>query len=89
MSIKDIREAMEKQQICFGVKQAIKNKKKFKDVFVPKDIRDETVERLEKEKIEFVVLKSKEEMSKELNLDFECEVFSLYKEVPISNAKKK
>ena len=39
---------------------------------------DETVEKLEAAKVEFDVLKSKADIAKELNLDFECEVFSLY-----------
>lgn len=76
MSIKEIREAMEKGNVLFGVKQALKNKK-LKQVFISKDTRDETVEKLEAAKIEFDVLKSKADISKELNLDFECEVFSI------------
>jgi len=77
MSVKDIKEAMEKGEVYFGVRQALKNAKKLKNVFIAKDTRDLTVEKLEAAKIEFVVLKSKEELSRELNLDFECEVFSL------------
>ena len=50
---------------------------KISNVFIAKDTRDETVEKLENAKIEFDVLKSKADMAKELNLDFECEVFSL------------
>ncbi len=51
--------------------------KKSKNVFIAKDTRDETVEKLEAAGIEFDVLKSKAELAKELNLDFECEVFSI------------
>ncbi len=76
MSIKEIKEAMEKGNVLFGVRQALKNKK-LKQVFISKDTRDETVEKLEAAKIEFDVLKSKADISKELNLDFECEVFSI------------
>ena len=79
MSIKEIREAMEKGKVCFGVRQALKLGKKAKDVFIAKDARDSTVEKLEVAKVEFDVLKSKEELAKELNLDFECEVFSVRK----------
>ena len=50
---------------------------KLKNVFIAKDTRDETVEKLEIAKIEFIVLKSKADLAKELNLDFECEVFCL------------
>lgn len=76
MSVKEIREAMENGSVLFGVRQALKTKK-LKNVFIAKDTRDETVEKLENAKIEFDVLKSKADMAKELNLDFECEVFSL------------
>ncbi len=76
MSIKEIKEAMEKGNVLFGIRQALKNKK-LKQVFISKDTRDGTVEKLEAAKIEFDVLKSKADISKELNLDFECEVFSI------------
>tara|TARA_Y100000310_G_C20015701_1_gene505033 strand:+ start:209 stop:448 length:240 start_codon:yes stop_codon:yes gene_type:complete len=79
MSVKEISEAMEKGNVCFGVRQALKLGKKAKDVFVAKDARDETVEKLEGAGIGFDVLKSKEELAKELNLDFESEVFSIKK----------
>ena len=78
MSIKEIKEAMENGNVFFGIKQALKGGKKIKMVFITKDARDETVEKLENAKIEFDVLKSKTDIAKELNLDFECEVFSLY-----------
>ena len=52
---------------------------KISGVFICKDTRDETVEKLEAGKVEFDVLKSKEDVAKELNLDFECEVFSVRK----------
>ena len=76
MSVKEIKEAMENGDVLFGVRQALKNKK-LKQVFISKDTRDGTVEKLEAAKIEFDVLKSKADLSKELNLDFECEVFSI------------
>ena len=77
MTIKEISETMGKGKVCFGLRQALKGGKKLKDVFICKDTRDEIVGRLEKAKIEFDVLKSKEDVAKELNLDFECEVFSI------------
>jgi len=81
MSVKEISEAMEKGSVRFGIRQALrgasaKGKDRIKSVFIAKDARDETVEKLEAANIEFVVLKSKEDLAKELNLDFECEVFS-------------
>ena len=79
MSIKEISEAMEKDSVFFGIREAVKNAKKLVNVFIAKDTRDETVEKLESAGIEFVVLKPKAELAKELNLDFECEVFSIKK----------
>lgn len=77
MSVKEIKEAMEKKNILFGIRQALKSDKKPKRIFIAKDTRDETVEKIENAKIEFDVLKSKADLTKELNLDFECEVFSI------------
>jgi len=99
MSVKEIQEAMEKGNVCFGIRQALKyaNRSadpKFKgvklsNIFIAKDTREETVEKLESAGIEFIVLKSKESIAKELNLDFECEVFSLVsKGAPSVKAKK-
>ena len=77
MSVKEIKESMDSGDVMFGVKQCLKMGKKAKNVFIAKDTRDETVEKLENAKMEFIVLKSKEDLAKELNLDFECEVFCL------------
>ena len=77
MSVKEIKEAMCKGKVSFGLRQALKGGKKLKGVFICKDTRDGTVEKLESAKIEFDVLKSKEDVAKELNLDFNAEVFSI------------
>jgi ribosomal protein L7Ae-like RNA K-turn-binding protein len=77
MSIKEISEAIEGGNVLFGIKQTLKGGKKLKNVFIAKDTRDETVEKLDTAGIEFDVLKSKAELTKELNLDFACEVFSI------------
>ena len=88
MSIKEISEAMAEGKVLFGVKQALKLGKGSKNVFIAKDTRDETVEKLEAAGIEFDVLKSKAELAKELNLDFGCEVFSIgARSVPHKGAK--
>jgi len=79
MTVREIKEAMEKRRVCFGLRQALKGGKKLKGVFICKDTRDVTVEKLEAAKVEFDVLKSKEDVAKELNLDFETEVFSIWK----------
>ncbi len=78
MSIKEIQEAISEGKAVFGIKQALKSSKgksKIKKVFVAKDARDKTINKLEKAKIEFEVLKTKEEIAKELGLDFESEVY--------------
>jgi ribosomal protein L7Ae-like RNA K-turn-binding protein len=77
MSVKEIKEAMEENKVVFGVNQALKIGKKLKHVFIAKDTRDSTVEKLEEAGIEFDVLKSKSDLARELNLDFESEVFSI------------
>jgi len=76
MSVKKIKEAIENKSVFFGIRQTLKSKK-LRQVFIAKDTRDETVEKLESAGIEFDVLKSKSDITKELNLDFECEVFSV------------
>lgn len=80
MSLKEIKDAIKEKNVLFGIRQTIKfflDKKKSKNakVYVSNDIRDESIAKLEKAEIEFEVLKSKEIMSKELNLDFESEIF--------------
>ena len=79
MSIKEINEAIEKDNVYFGIKQAIKHKKDIKTVFIAKDTRENTVQKLDDANIEFIVLKTKLEMAKNLNLDFSSEVFSIKK----------
>ena len=79
MSVKELKEGIEEGKVLFGVKQALKIGKKAKNIFIAKDTRDSTVEKLEKAELAFDVLKSKENVAKELNLDFECEVYSISK----------
>jgi len=79
MSTKEIKEGIEAGKVYFGVREALKHKNNIKAVFIAKDTRDDTVEKLEKADIEFVVLKSKADLSKNLNLDFMSEVFSIKK----------
>ena len=80
MSVKEIKAAMEELRVFFGIRQTLKNVKNLENVFIAKDVRDETVKVLEDAGIEFSVLKPKSEMAKELNLGFESEVFSIKKE---------
>jgi ribosomal protein L7Ae-like RNA K-turn-binding protein len=87
MSIKEIGEEMNKGNVLFGIRQAIKNGKKSKNVFIAKDTRDGTVEKLESAGVDFDVLKSKADIAKELNLDFECEVFSIIQDKSRKAAK--
>lgn len=87
MSVKELREGISEGRVLFGIKQALKLGKKAKNIFICKDTRDETVERLEQAGLAFDVLKSKEDLTKELNLDFYAEVFCLYEDVPYKEAK--
>jgi ribosomal protein L7Ae-like RNA K-turn-binding protein len=79
MSLKEISEAIEKGNICFGLKETLKNIKKSKakkhKIFAANDAREETINKLNEFGIDFSKTKGKEELAKELNLDFECEVF--------------
>ena len=82
MSLKEIEEAMEKQKVLFGLKQALKyskskKSKKSLNVFVAKDVRPEILKKLEESGFKVKVLKTKAEISKQLGLDFESEVFML------------
>ena len=65
MRLKDLKESIEKGNVLFGIKQALKNSKNLSEVFIAKDARSETVSSLESSKIEFTVLKPKSEMRKE------------------------
>lgn len=80
MSLRDLQEAMKDEKVLFGIKEVLKASKakklkKGSRVFVSKDCRDETIEKLEGASIEFEVLKKKEEIAKFLALDFESEVY--------------
>ena len=89
MSVKEIKEAIGQGKIYFGIRQALKNTKNLSNVFITKDARDKTVEILDAAGIEFIVLKSKEDLAKELSLSFECEVFSIAsKGVSSADAKR-
>jgi len=87
MSVKDIKEAMGKEKVLFGIKEVLKAGKskkgkssKIKKVFLASDAREETKKKLEGAKIEFEVLKTtKFNSEKELGLNFESEVFSILK----------
>jgi len=80
MSLKDLAEANKKGKVSFGIKEVLRlaKKKKLKKssrVFVAKDAREETFKALEKAEVEFEVLKTKAEISNEMGIDFNSEVF--------------
>ncbi|NCN99282.1 hypothetical protein COU62_01305 [Candidatus Pacearchaeota archaeon CG10_big_fil_rev_8_21_14_0_10_35_219] len=76
----ELKKSINNGKVYFGVKQMVKNSKKIDLVFVPSDVRQETLEVLRKNKMDFDVLDvSKEEAAQKLELDFLCEVFSLGK----------
>ncbi len=77
MSLKELSEAKKAKKLSFGLKQVLKgakSKKKVK-IFVAKNAREQVVEKLQKEGINFEFSKTKEEISKDLGLDFESEVY--------------
>ena len=80
MSLKELSDAKKKGNISFGIKQIIKlakakKIKKSASVFVVKDCRAETIKKLEEAGVEFEVLKNKKDVSKEIGIDFDSEVF--------------
>lgn len=95
MSVKELKEGIEKGKVIFGIKQILKffsktsakkgkedkeekkGKKKEERVFLVKDAREETAKKLKEAGIEFSFLKNRTEVAKELNLNFESEVFLL------------
>ncbi len=77
MSVNEIKEEMKNGKVYFGLKQALKNKKKLKSVFVVKDVREDILNVLKENEIEYKPLKNKKEMSKLLDLNFSSEVFSI------------
>lgn len=79
MGIKEIKDAVESKKAYFGLKECIKHKKSLKEVYLVKDAREEIVNQLNENKIKFSFLKPKKEVIKLLNLDFNCEVFSIVK----------
>ncbi len=77
MSVKEIKEAIENKNVYFGLKECVKHKKEIKNVYVTKNAREVTLQKLSDSKIDYKILKDKKEMVKLLNLDFFCEVFSI------------
>ncbi len=77
MSFKELKENYLNKRLIFGIRETIKNAKKTKKykVFVSKDAREETIKKLEENKINFEFTKPKEEVAKELNLKFLSEVY--------------
>ena len=79
MTVKELKDAMKESKVLFGIRQVLKaaNKKKKKKlkVFVASDAREDTLKKLEGVGVGFDVLDSKEDVAKELNLDFESEVY--------------
>ncbi len=80
MSIKELSEAKKANKISYGIKEVLRLAKKKKlgknsRVFVCRDTRQETLKQLETASVEFEVLKNKKDVSRELELDFDSEVF--------------
>lgn len=80
MSLRDLIEADKKGNVSFGIKQVLKlakakKLKKTARVFVARDTREETIKQLEDAGVEFEVLKNKDDITREMGIDFDSEVF--------------
>ena len=80
MSIRDLSDALKEKKVSFGIKEVLrlgklKKLKKDSRIFVCKDTREETLQQLEKAGVEFEVIKNKKDVSRELGIDFDSEVF--------------
>ncbi len=80
MSLRDLVEANKKENVLFGIKKVLKlakakKIKKTSRVFVARDTREETIKQLEDAGVEFEVLKNKVDISREMGIDFDSEVF--------------
>lgn len=80
MSLRDLVEANKKDNVLFGIKKVLKlakakKIKKTSRVFVARDTREETIKQLEDAGVEFEVLKNKVDISREMGIDFDSEVF--------------
>jgi len=80
MSLRDLMDADKKGNVTFGIKQVLKlakakKLKKTSRVFVARDTREETIKKLEDAGVEFEVLKNKDDITREMGIDFDSEVF--------------
>ena len=76
MSLKELKEAKENKKLVLGIRQILKNSKDKKvKIYVARDARSETIDKLQEKEINFEFSKTKKEISNELDLDFESEVF--------------
>jgi ribosomal protein L7Ae-like RNA K-turn-binding protein len=80
MSLRDLIEADKKENVIFGIRQVLKlakakKLKKTSRVFVARDTREETIKQLEDAGVEFEVLKNKDDIAREMGIDFDSEVF--------------
>ncbi|NCO11195.1 hypothetical protein CO038_00495 [Candidatus Pacearchaeota archaeon CG_4_9_14_0_2_um_filter_39_13] len=76
----ELKKSIDAGKVFFGIRQSLKNSGRLKRTYIPSDAREETIEMLKKNKIEFDVLEvSKEEAAQKLELDFLCEVFGMRK----------
>jgi ribosomal protein L7Ae-like RNA K-turn-binding protein len=80
MTLRDLADANKEGKVSFGIREVLKlaKKKKIKKdarIFVAKDAREDTFKKLEEAGVEFEVLKTKTDISHELGIDFDSEVF--------------
>lgn len=82
--IENIKEAMKEKRAVSGIRECIKNINNIERIFLSKDARQETEERIKKAianaKSNIICERldaGKEDISKKLMLNFSCEVFSI------------
>jgi len=76
----ELKKNFEDNKLFFGIRETLKNSVKLSKVLVPSDCRVETINLLNKNKIDFESIdKTGEEIMNQFELDFVCEVFGLKK----------
>jgi hypothetical protein len=76
----ELKKSFEANKLFFGVRETLKNSVKLGKILVPSDCRIETINLLNKNKLDFESIdKTGEEIMNQFELDFMCEVFGLKK----------
>lgn len=78
--VRELKQHIDKQNVFFGIKQSLKNTDKLEKAFITSDCRPQIKKLLNANKVEFEELEfSKQDTSKTLELNFQCEIFGIKK----------